>query len=129
VLLALLVGVTSCGRAPALATQKQTPATEYCELVVYNREDTEMILKIKNKDMIKALVSEPLSKAKENPNPADYVALGTLTLHKSNGIRQVVHLFRPWGNIKIEEAYFTCELDGLKTLLVQTLDRALAHNE
>jgi hypothetical protein len=129
VMLALHVGVTSCGRAPALATQKQALATDSCELLVYNREDTEIILRVKNKDMIADLVNEPLSRAKENPNPADYVALGTLTLHKSNGNRQVVHLYRPWGNIKVEETYYTCGLDGLKTFLMRTLDRASVNIE
>jgi hypothetical protein len=128
-LLAAHLCSTSCNKVPAPAIQHQKPATSSCELLIYNHEDTELILRIKQKDMMKNLIYDPISKAKENPHPAAYVVLGLLILRKDDGTKEEVQLFRPWGHIKIGETYFTCELDGLRMFLADTLERARVRTE
>jgi hypothetical protein len=128
-LVALLFCVASCGRASTPTSQGKPTATAYCDVLIYNSEETELILRVKQKERIAELVTEPLSKAVQDKNPAAYVVMGTLTLHKDDGSEEMVNIFRPWGHIKKGDAYFVCELDRLRELLKDTLKRASERSE
>jgi hypothetical protein len=127
--IALLVGVASVAMASAPEPKKGKPVSIGCDVIVHNDEDTQVILKIKKKDVIKKLVDEPLLAAKKDPDPAAYVVLGLLKLRKDDGSEETVELFQPWGRIKRGETYFICELKGLRKLVKERLKLATARTE
>ncbi len=129
VLLGSLVWLTSVVRASAPEPKKEKPETTGCELVIYNDEDTRLVLKLKKKDTIKKLVTEPLLRAVKDPDPAAYVVLGVLRLNKDDGSEEIVDMFLPWGHAKIGKTYLTCEFGGLRKHLNQTLERAADRSE
>jgi hypothetical protein len=86
------------------------------------RSRTEVQVVITDRDFLKRAVSTPIKNATDDPEPAKYIVVGTMTITDEKAGTDLFDLFVPWGHFKHGDRYkigdFKEMRDHLKKVIV-----------
>ena len=93
-----------------------------CRVSIEVASNHTIVWRTTDRRMMEELVLIPLERARENPKPAAYEVIGSLTVQLKNGSDVVYFLFSPWGQVKRGDTYFVADLCELLHVVKASLE-------